>query len=48
MMTSDRYIKCVDLKKFDRLQTYYIATEQLYAGEMSIYVGDQQKLKNEI
>ena len=39
---SDKYIKCKDLKKFDRLQNYYITTDQLNAGKYTFYVGDQK------
>ena len=39
---SNKYIKCKDLKKFDRLQNYYITTDQLYAGKYNFYVGDQK------
>ena len=38
----DKYIKCKDLKKFDKLQNYYITTDQLYAGKYNFYVGDQK------
>ena len=39
---SNKYIKCENLKKFDRLQNYYITTDQLYAGKYNFYVGDQK------
>ncbi len=39
---SDRYLKCEDLKEFDRLQNYYITADQSDAGKLNIYVGDQK------